>query len=77
MKIKHLTRQGNSFAVIIDRPLLDLADIDEQTPLQLTLDGRKIVLSPLSDEEIERRFAKASAEVQQQFRGMFKRLAKK
>ena len=52
MKIKHLTRQGNSLAVIIDRPILDLLDIDEKTPLKLSVDGRKILLEPLSKQEI-------------------------
>ncbi len=37
MKIKHLARQGNSLALIIDRPILDLADITEKTPLTIAI----------------------------------------
>lgn len=77
MKIKHLTRQGNSLACIIDRPILDMLDIDEQTPLSLNVDGRKIILEPLSPEEIKRRFNAASRKVEKRFARMFKRLAEK
>ncbi|HTW94262.1 MAG TPA: hypothetical protein VMD30_05695 [Tepidisphaeraceae bacterium] len=77
MKIKHLTRQGNSLAIIIDRPILDMLNITEQTPLNLKTDGRKIVLEPISQEEIDRRFKAASRKVEKRFGPMFKRLAAK
>ncbi|MGD1276864.1 MAG: AbrB/MazE/SpoVT family DNA-binding domain-containing protein [Tepidisphaeraceae bacterium] len=77
MKLKHLTRQGNSFAIIIDRPILDMLDINEQTPLKLTSEGRKIVLEPLSEKELEQRFNAASDKVEKRFGRMFKRLAQK
>jgi antitoxin MazE len=77
MKLKHLTRQGNSLAVIIDRPILDMLDINEQTPLKLTTDKGRIILEPVSEQEIEQRFSAASAKVQKRFGRMFKRLAKK
>jgi antitoxin component of MazEF toxin-antitoxin module len=77
MKIKHLTRQGNSLACIIDRPILDMLDITEKTPLKLTTEGRKIILEPVSAEELERRFAGAADKVEKRFGRMFKRLAEK
>ena len=77
MKIKHLTRQGNSLALYIDRPILDMLDIDEKTPLKLGVEGRKIVLEPLSDEEVARRFSKAADKVEGKFSKMFKHLAEK
>ena len=77
MKLKHLTRQGNSLAVIIDKPILDMLDITEQTPLKLNVDGRKIILEPLSKEEVERRSTTATDKVEKKFGRMFKRLAQK
>jgi antitoxin MazE len=77
MKIKHLTKQGNSLAIIIDKPILDMADINEHTPLKLSLDGRKITLEPISEEEIEERFSAAAAKVEKRFGRMFKNLAEK
>jgi antitoxin component of MazEF toxin-antitoxin module len=77
MKFKHLTRQGNSLAVIIDKPILDMLDINEQTPLKLTAEGRKIILEPMTAKEIERRFNSSSKKVEKRFGRMFKRLAEK
>ena len=77
MKLKHLTRQGNSLAIIIDRPILDMLDINEKTPLKLTTDKGKIILEPVSAKEIEQRFNAASEKVQKRFGRMFKRLAEK
>jgi len=77
MKLKHLTRQGNSLAIIIDRPILDMLDINEQTPLKLTTDKGRIILEPVSEQEIERRFSGASDKVEKRFGRMFKRLAEK
>jgi antitoxin component of MazEF toxin-antitoxin module len=75
MKIKHLTRQGNSLAVIIDKPILDMLDIDEKTPLKLTSEGRKIILEPMSEKEIEQRFLAAADKVEKRFGRALKRLA--
>lgn len=75
MKIKHLTKVGNSQALIIDRAILDLVEIDEQTPLKLGVEGRRIIIEPLSEKEIERRFGKAADKVERRFSKMFKRLA--
>jgi antitoxin MazE len=75
MKIKHLTRVGNSSALIIDRPILDVVGIDEQTPLKLSIEGRRIVIEPMSEEETEKRFGKAADKVERRFGKMFKRLA--
>ncbi|MGD0462262.1 MAG: AbrB/MazE/SpoVT family DNA-binding domain-containing protein [Tepidisphaeraceae bacterium] len=77
MKLKHLTRQGNSLAIIIDKPILDMLDINEKTMLKLTTDNGKIVLEPVSAEEIDRRFTAAADKVEKRFGRMFKRLAQK
>jgi antitoxin component of MazEF toxin-antitoxin module len=77
MKLKRLTRQGNSLAIIIDRPILEMADMDEKTLFSLTADKNKIVLERVSAQEIERRFNAASGKVEKRFGRMLKRLAEK
>lgn len=49
--IKRLTRHGNSMALVIDRPVLDLLKIDPETPLEITTDGERLVVAPLRDPE--------------------------
>ena len=41
--MKHLTKHGNSFALIIDRGVLDLLEINEKTPLDIKTDGRVFI----------------------------------
>ncbi len=45
--IKRLTRVGNSLGLIIDRPILELLDIDQDTELEIRTDGRQLVIRPL------------------------------
>lgn len=44
---KKLSRHGNSFAVIIDKPILELLDINEKTMLKIKTDGKRIIIEPL------------------------------
>jgi antitoxin MazE len=46
--VKTLTRYGNSFALIIDRPVLDLLKIAPDTPLEIsTPDGENLTITPI------------------------------
>ncbi len=44
--IKKLTRHGNSLALVIDKPILELLNISADTPLQITTDGRSLTITP-------------------------------
>ena len=49
--IKRLTKYGNSFALVIDRPVLSLLGIDVDTPLEITTpDGKKLEITPVKAE---------------------------
>jgi len=78
--IKKLTKVGNSLALIIDRPILELLNLDAQTPLEVHTDGRTLTVSPASDAELdagrERKLAEALGRVNQRHAKALKRLAK-
>jgi antitoxin component of MazEF toxin-antitoxin module len=44
--IKKLIRHGNSAAIVIDKPILEMLHITRETSFELTSDGRNIILSP-------------------------------
>jgi antitoxin component of MazEF toxin-antitoxin module len=44
--IKNLTAVGNSLGLIIERPILDLLDIDKETPLEVRTDGEALIIRP-------------------------------
>ncbi|MEW5814464.1 MAG: AbrB/MazE/SpoVT family DNA-binding domain-containing protein [Spirochaetota bacterium] len=43
---KKLIQHGNSAALIIDKALLDVLNVEMDTPLEVTTDGRNIIISP-------------------------------
>jgi antitoxin MazE len=43
--IKRLIKHGNSFALLIDRPILDLLKIRPDTPLEITTNGERITVA--------------------------------
>ena len=47
--VKTLTKHGNSLALVIDKPILELLKIDADTPLEITTDGTSLVVSPASE----------------------------
>ena len=47
--VKHLTKHGNSLALVLDRGVLDLLEIDTETPLSITTDGKSLIVSPVRD----------------------------
>ncbi|HXH84898.1 MAG TPA: type II toxin-antitoxin system prevent-host-death family antitoxin [Candidatus Tectomicrobia bacterium] len=55
--VKRLTRTGNSWAVILERALLERAGIDETTPLDVTVDEDRIVVTALGGPRRPQRFA--------------------
>ena len=44
--IKSLTRHGNSYALIIDRAILELLHLRPETPLELSTDGTALIIRP-------------------------------
>ena len=48
--MKKLTKIGNSLALIIDRPVLDLLHISIDSPLEIsTPDGKKLEITPVEE----------------------------
>lgn len=48
---KKLTKIGNSSALVIDRPILDLLNMKSDTPIEIFLgeDGSSLVVRPVRD----------------------------
>jgi antitoxin component of MazEF toxin-antitoxin module len=51
--VKKLTRLGNSLALLIDKPILDLLKITADTPIELSTDGHRLVVTPLAADHEE------------------------
>lgn len=51
---KKLTAIGNSLGIVIEKPILELLDIDRDTELDMKTDGDKLVLVPIRKGKRER-----------------------
>lgn len=45
--IKKLTKHGNSYAIIIDKPILDLLNLAPTATVEITTDGSSITITPV------------------------------
>lgn len=54
MMIKQLKKHGNGKAITIEKPLLDLLGIDDETFLEVTTDGVSLTLTPVKDQDKQR-----------------------
>ena len=74
--VKYLTQHGNSAALVIDKPIMELLNIQMGTPLEVSTDGKSLVISPVSDIAREKRFRGALAKVSAKHAKTFSKLAK-
>jgi antitoxin component of MazEF toxin-antitoxin module len=73
--IKKLTRHGNSLALVMDRGVLDLLNIEADTPLDISTDGEVIIISPVKDEKRRKKFEEAVRETNRKYGRALKKLA--
>ena len=80
--IKKLTKYGNSLALIVDKPILELLKIDQTTELEISTDGNCLLITPrvsLAQQERvskNKKIQQAFEETLKQHDATFKKLAK-
>ena len=74
--IKTLTRHGNSAALIIERPILELLGATADTPFEITTDGQALILTPVKDADRADRFRKSMDKIGKRYAKSFEKLAK-
>jgi antitoxin component of MazEF toxin-antitoxin module len=73
--IKKMVAHGNSAALIIDKPILEILKIDIDTPLEVSTDGKNLIISPVQDARREKRFRAALQKVNRKHGKTLKKLA--
>ena len=74
--IKTLTKHGNSFALIIDKPILELLKFDPDSPLELSTDGTTLMVRRASADSRAARVGKSLDRVNAKHGKALRRLAK-
>jgi antitoxin MazE len=73
--VTRLKRDGDTLVLVIDQPLLDQMHIDSETPLDVTTDGEKLIVSPVRDAERRREFDRIVKDMNDRYAETFRRLA--
>lgn len=73
--IKTLTKHGNSLALVIEKPVLELLGADAETPFDITTDGQVLILSPIREKDRSEAFTTALNKVNARYPKALKKLA--
>jgi antitoxin MazE len=73
--IKTLTKHGNSYALIIDKPILELLRIEPDSPLEVSTDGKVLTIAPANPAGRSARVGRSLAKINAKHGGALKKLA--
>ena len=75
---KKLTRHGNSYALIIDKPLLQILNISEHTVLNLSIQDGALIIKPVAAplKTDKQSIKKIAQEIMKEYADVFEKLAK-
>jgi len=73
--VKKLTKHGNSLALVIDRPVLELLHIDSETALDISTDGKRLIVAPAKPSARRDKFNAVQKEAHKRYGEAFRKLA--
>jgi len=75
MELKKMIKNGNSMALIIERPLLDVLGANANSFVKRTISGNKLILEFVSEEERSKIISEAISQSINDHAQVFKKLA--
>ena len=72
---KKLIQHGNSAALVIEKPILQLLNIGMETNLEIVTDGKNIIISPSLSETAENELINSLSKINQRHRNTLAKLA--
>jgi antitoxin MazE len=72
---KTLVKHGNSYALVIDKPILELIQATPETQFEVVTDGQALVLMPIRDAKRDKKFRESLEMVHKRFGRALKKLA--
>lgn len=72
---KSLTKHGNSLALLIEKPILDLLGADADTSFDVSTDGQALILTPIKDPKRKDDFKAALDKTNRKYSKTLKKLA--
>ncbi len=73
--IKTLTKHGNSYALVIDRPIMELLNIGPNSPLEVSTDGKSLIVTLAGPDNRAERLKNAIDKTNAKYAKALKKLA--
>ena len=73
--VKKLTRTGNSVALVLEKELLEATGLDAGSAVEVSTDGRVIVISPVADKKRAAKLDAILGKLDRRYGAVFKKLA--
>lgn len=73
--IKNLTKHGNSYALVIDKAILELLGFSPEAPLELSTDGEVLTIRRAKESSRQSRVSKSLSKVNAKHGRALKKLA--
>jgi antitoxin component of MazEF toxin-antitoxin module len=72
--IKKLIQHGNSVALVIDKPIMEMLNITNETTFELSTDGKNLILSPQIENTQETDIMHSLEKINKKYGKVLKRL---
>ena len=72
--VKKLIQHGNSVALIIDKPIMEILKITSDTVFELSTDGKNLILSPQIENNQEKTIIHSLEKINKKYGAILKRL---
>ncbi len=72
---KMLIKHGNSLALVIDKPILDMLQISADTPLEISTNGDQLLVTPCRDRARQKKIEASLEKINTKFENDLRRLA--
>ena len=72
--VKKLIQHGNSAALVIDKPIMEMLKITNETTFELSTDGKNLILSPQIENNQEINIINSLERINKRYGKVLKRL---
>jgi len=72
--IKRLIQHGNSAALVIDKPIMEILKITNETTFELSTDGKNLILSPQIEHSQEMNILNSLGKINKKYGSVLRRL---
>ena len=72
--VKKLIQHGNSAALVIDKPIMEILNITNETTFELSTDGKNLILSPQIENNQENTIIHSLEKINKKYGAILKRL---